>query len=242
MLSSIIPSCCIHSSDRQNRPSVSLSRRHFLSSLLAIPLLPEVISAREFSYDAYAPSYDSLDGLNSLTSRLGFTDQRLRLLSHASGATLETAVGTGVNLPYYPSSVSSLTALDSSSGMLRLAQERSPQVEFIQGDVQEMPFANDTFDTIVDTFSVCVFDDGYQAIKEMKRVVKPGGKILLLEHCRGDGAVGWYQDLVGDGVKKLSKGCKWNVDVMGMVKEAGLNVKACERSWGGTIVSIQCVK
>lgn len=135
-------------------------------------------------YERAASSYDK---------RLSFFDRTLLaggrqwVCSQASGDVLEIAIGTGLNLPYYPAEVS-LTGIDLSPAMLALAQRRAEElargVELEVGDAQALPFADASFDTVVSTLSLCTIPDEHTAISESYRVLRPGGSFLLLEHVR----------------------------------------------------------
>jgi ubiquinone/menaquinone biosynthesis C-methylase UbiE len=114
---------------------------------------------------------------------------------------LETAVGTGLNLPFYNFAVlQSLTAIDLSPGMLAQAQRRAQQlqmpVKLVQADVERLQdaLAGQKFDTIVDTFSLCVFPDPLAALHSMASSLRSNGSLLLLEHSRSKfGPLGLYQ-------------------------------------------------
>jgi ubiquinone/menaquinone biosynthesis C-methylase UbiE len=101
---------------------------------------------------------------------------------------LEVAVGTGLNLPCYPADVT-LTGLDLSAGMLDLARDRARglgrEVTLRQGSAHELPFADASFDTVVCTFGLCAIPDPAAAVGEMVRVLRPGGKLILVDHVAG---------------------------------------------------------
>lgn len=105
----------------------------------------------------------------------------------APGTLLELGVGTGKNIPYYPSTVEA-TALDISQGMLRRACRKAQQlrkkVKFELADLHQLPFEDATFDTVVGALVLCTVADPALALKETKRVLKPTGKLILLEHGR----------------------------------------------------------
>lgn len=109
--------------------------------------------------------------------------------AQAQGATLEVAVGTGINVPLYDPSIE-LTGIDLSSEMLEIARERigdaRPGVALHEADAQALPFPDDSFDSVVCTYSLCNIPDPYLAVGEMKRVVRPGGRIVLVDHIRSD--------------------------------------------------------
>ena len=132
-----------------------------------------------------APRYDK---------RIGFFERRLFGDEHrewactrASGKTLEVAVGTGLNLSLYPVDVD-LVGLDLSPEMLEIARRRSAElgrdVELREGDAHSLPFEDETFDSVICTYSLCNIPDPHRAVGEMKRVLRPQGKVILVDHIR----------------------------------------------------------
>jgi ubiquinone/menaquinone biosynthesis C-methylase UbiE len=111
---------------------------------------------------------------------------RRELLAGAYGDVLEIGFGTGLNLPYYSERVHKLTAVDPNSGMHRLAQKRIKQARIevdqhvLKGEL--LPFEDGTFDCVVSTFTLCSIEEVAQAVREVYRVLKAGGKFLFLEH------------------------------------------------------------
>ncbi len=123
---------------------------------------------------------------------IGFFERRIIGMSHrpwacsrATGHVLEVAVGTGLNLPHYPDGVS-LTGLDLTPEMLEIARRRAREigreVTLKEGDAHALPFADASFDTVVCTYSLCGIPDPNRALSEMKRVLRPGGKVILVDH------------------------------------------------------------
>jgi ubiquinone/menaquinone biosynthesis C-methylase UbiE len=116
-----------------------------------------------------------------------FSGWRKKLAGQAIGRTLEVGVGTGKNIPWYPEDVH-LTAIDFSPDMLRKARQKyddDPRViTFLEMDVQDMDFDNETFDTVVTSYVFCSVPDPAKGLKEIYRVLKPGGQLLMLEHVR----------------------------------------------------------
>ena len=133
-------------------------------------------------YDRIAPFYDTAERLMELR----FQPWRRSLLAALKGHTvLEVGVGTGKNLPYYPAGIA-LTGIDISSGMLEHAERKAKQLgltaSLVQADAQALPFPDHSFEAAVATFVLCSVPNPSQALREIQRVVVPGGQILLLEH------------------------------------------------------------
>jgi len=115
---------------------------------------------------------------------------RIEAVSCAKKKTLEVGVGTGKNLLYYKSEID-LTAIDFSSGMLGIAQHKYGKTKlkkltFKEMDVQNLSFDNNTFDTIISTFVFCTVPDPISGLKELRRVLKPSGKAIFLEHMKSN--------------------------------------------------------
>ncbi|HEY9378510.1 MAG TPA: class I SAM-dependent methyltransferase [Jiangellaceae bacterium] len=112
-------------------------------------------------------------------------DSRARLCGQTSGRTLEVAIGTGLNLGFYPPDVP-LIGVDFSAGMLTVAAQRAvaeqARVSLVQADAQRLPFGDATFDTVVSTLAMCAVPDQAAVIAEMHRVLVPGGRLLLVDH------------------------------------------------------------
>jgi len=133
-------------------------------------------------YDAMASQYDRA---MRVFERAFVGDGREWVCSQARGDVLEIAVGTGRNLPYYAADVR-LVGIDISPGMLEYARERERETDYdvdLQvGDAQALDFAEQSFDTVVSTLTMCTIPDYQRAISEAARVLRPGGRFLLLEH------------------------------------------------------------
>jgi ubiquinone/menaquinone biosynthesis C-methylase UbiE len=133
-------------------------------------------------WDRQAPRYDAR---TAGIERRWFAEGRRRLCSRAQGATLEVAIGTGANLPYYPDDAE-LTGVDWSGVMLETAGHRAASlgrdVRLQRADAMELPFPSSSFDTVVSTFAMCCVPDERAALAEAVRVLRPGGRLLLLDH------------------------------------------------------------
>jgi len=115
-------------------------------------------------------------------------DSRAWVCAQATGQTLEVAVGTGLNLPFYPPETE-LTGIDLSPAMLAMARQRAGQlgraVDLREADALALPFPDASFDTVVCTFSLCAIPGEQAAVREMTRVLRPGGLLLLADHIAG---------------------------------------------------------
>jgi len=133
-------------------------------------------------WDKHAGNYDRK---MAFWERRLFGDGRAWVCQQATGQVLEVAIGTGRNLPLYPPDVR-LTGIDFSPQMLQLARRRADQlgrqVDLRLGDAQALDLPDAAFDTVVCTLSLCAIPDQRRAIAEMKRVLRPGGRLLLLDH------------------------------------------------------------
>jgi ubiquinone/menaquinone biosynthesis C-methylase UbiE len=140
-------------------------------------------------WEKEAPTYDRRMGF---FERVLFGDGREWVCSRASGKVLEVAVGTGRNFTFYPQEVR-LTGIDLSPAMLEFARKKADELgldaDLREGNAQQLPFPDASFDTVVCTLSLCSIPDDRRAIAEMKRVLRPGGRLLLLDHIRSSSKV-----------------------------------------------------
>ena len=203
--------------------------------------MPVKLAAREISkkYDQFARWYDWVEGVPDL---LGVKWLRRRLLRNASGTVLEVAVGTGKNLRYYPRDCE-IIAGDLSGEMLKVARERaaklSKNVSFFMADTEALPFPDRSFDTVVSSLSTCTFPNPLTALREMGRVCRSEGRVLLLEHGRSTREwLGCWQDRHADNVAKRL-GCHWNREPLELVEQAGLKVVRAQRTFFGIFHQIE---
>lgn len=139
--------------------------------------------------DRIAPTVQELLG-RSLEKQPPVREVRTKLLADADGRVLEVGAGTGFNLPHYPDSVHELTITDELDGMLRRAERRAGEagrnVTTARAPVESLPFEDGSFDTVVASFLLCSVVDQDRALAEIRRVLRPGGRYLFLEHVRSD--------------------------------------------------------
>jgi ubiquinone/menaquinone biosynthesis C-methylase UbiE len=150
---------------------------------------------------------------------------RKQHFAKATGAVLDVGCGTGENFEFL-NGAGPITALDLSTEMVEEASRRAGQlrreVSLLAGDAQRLPFPDDRFDTVVSAFSSCTFPDYAAAFREMDRVTRPGGRILLLEHGRSSvGLIARRQDRNLERVCERSA-CRNNRDVLADLAQAGL--------------------
>ncbi|MHB1127261.1 MAG: class I SAM-dependent methyltransferase [Bacillota bacterium] len=153
---------------------------------------------------------------------------RKRALSYASGKVLEVGVGTGKNLAYYPKDCQ-VTGIDFSPGMLARARKKAQMapvpVQLLEMDAQSMDFPDNSFDTVVATCVFCSVPDPIQGLREVRRVCKQGGKIILLEHVRSENPViGRLMDILNP-VSLYIIGSNINRPTVDNVLQAGIQLQ-----------------
>jgi ubiquinone/menaquinone biosynthesis C-methylase UbiE len=156
--------------------------------------------------------------------------QREKVVPGASGEVLEIGIGSGLNLPYYSAErVSRLVGLDPSERSWELAgaaAEALPfPVEFIGLPSEQIPLPDASMDTVVVTYSLCTIPDPKQALKDMRRVLRPEGRLLFCEHARApDAGVVKWQNRVNGIWKRLAGGCHLNRDILELIEGAGFSI------------------
>ncbi len=148
--------------------------------------------------------------------------RRRALLANAYGDVLEIGFGTGLNLPFYPEGVRKITTVDPNVGMHSLARKRikKTKIEVDQRVLsgEQLPFHNDTFDCVVSTYTLCSIAGVAQALAEVFRVLKPGGRFLFLEHgLSPEPNVQKWQRRLNWLEMCLADGCRLDRDIRGLV-------------------------
>jgi len=159
---------------------------------------------------------------------------RTKLVAPAQGRILEVGAGTGFNLPHYPADATDLTLTDGLAGMLSRAQKRAAKLDrtvtTTTASVEALPFEDKTFDTVVGSLLLCSVDDQDTALGEIRRVLKPGGQYLFLEHVRSDDPkVAKKQDSLEGIWTALCFGCHPNRDTLPRI-ESTFEVAELEQS------------
>lgn len=191
------------------------------------------------AYDRLAGWYDWLEVVPEL---LGARTLRRELMRRATGRVLEVAVGTGRNLSHYPPGTE-VVGVDFSFEMIRRAREAAAgeevEARFALMDAERLAVRDGGFDTVTSSMTLCTFPEPGRALREMERALKPGGRILLVEHGRSEhGWIARYQDRTEE---KLAGrvGCHWNREPLEIVRAAGLDVVDHDRKFLGVFHMIE---
>jgi SAM-dependent methyltransferase len=168
------------------------------------------------------------------TEKAGLRAFRERLLAGASGDVLEIGGGTGLNLSCYGPAVRSLTITEPQPPMLRRLEravhEHRPDAKVLRAPAEDLPFDDHSFDVAVSTLVLCGVDDQPRALRELRRVLRPGGELLFIEHVRaGDPATARRQDRV-NWLNRLVAGCDCNRPTLETLGSAGFTVTEVEHT------------
>lgn len=161
--------------------------------------------------------------------------QRRLALAPARGRALEIGFGTGLNLPHYPEAVTSLAAVDPARMMADRVRERIDQarmpVEQINVDASgRLPFDDESFDSVITTWTLCSIKEIDAALREMRRVLKPDGRFIFLEHgLSDDSRVQRRQNFLNPLHKLIAGGCNINRPVNALIEAAGLRIDSLDR-------------
>ncbi len=161
--------------------------------------------------------------------------QRMKVIPQAQGNVLEIGIGTGLNMRFYDRArVKTIVGVDPALRLHRLAVKRSQQagldVKIIGLSAERIPVEDASFDTVVCTYTLCTIADPIMALKEMRRALKPGGKLLFSEHGKApDENVLRWQTRLQPFWKKVAGGCMLDRDIPSLLEEAGFNPNAQSR-------------
>lgn len=178
-------------------------------------------------YDKRAATYDRTVGRGE---RLVLGDLRRRFGAHLRGKTLEVAVGSGLNLPYYSGAVTYAVGVDLSAGMLAQARRRAADlgraIDFAQMDGQRLGFPDGTFDTVAISLALCTVPDPSAALREMARVCRPDGSIVMLEHVLSPvGPVAMLERLLSP-LQERFIGCHLDRTTIDLATELGFRIES----------------
>ena len=160
------------------------------------------------------------------------TQQRKKVVPLAKGHVLEIGFGSGLNLGFYdPAKVQHLWGLDPSAALWQMAETAGVQfeVEFLQASAESIPLAKASADTILVTYTLCSVPDVIKALKDMRRVLKPGGELLFCEHgVAPDANVRKWQDRLNPIWSKLAGGCNLNRPIPALLEQGGFKVQTVD--------------
>lgn len=167
--------------------------------------------------------------MNSAMSEKILQELRPKVLSEAKGEVLEIGFGSGLNLPFYPKTVTHLTAVDINPGMEKLARKviaASPvKVEYLLINGEKLPFPAATFDTVVSTWTLCSIEHVDQALSEIRRVLKPDGKFIFIEHgLSKDSSVQKWQNRLNGLQRKMAGNCHLNRPIGALIEGQGFKI------------------
>jgi len=174
------------------------------------------------------------DRMIAKAEKAGLGDLRKGLLADASGDVLEIGGGTGANLTYYGPAVESLTVTEPDPPMLRRlqrrAREHAPSARVLRAPAEDLPFDDATFDTVVSTLVLCGVDDQPRALRELHRVLRPGGRLMFMEHVRSDDPrLARFQDRM-NGLNRFVVCCDCNRPTLQTIEAEGFEVTRLERT------------
>ncbi len=162
------------------------------------------------------------------------TKRRAVVVPQASGRVLEIGIGSGLNLPFYSPAVTKLTAVEPSAKLCAMSRQKiralAFPVELVQRSAEELPLDDRSIDTVVITWVLCSIPDPLRALREMRRVLTPGGRMLFVEHgLAPDRGVRRWQERVNPIWRRISGGCNMNRAIEELVCGAGFRIAALQR-------------
>jgi ubiquinone/menaquinone biosynthesis C-methylase UbiE/DNA-binding CsgD family transcriptional regulator len=166
--------------------------------------------------------------------KAGLRAYREGVLADANGRVLEIGGGTGANLRFYGPAVESLTLTEPETPMLRRlerkARAQAPAATVLRAPAEDLPFDDDTFDVAVSTLVLCGVNDQPRALRELRRVLRPGGQLLFIEHVRStDPELARFQDRM-NGINRFVVGCDCNRPTLDSLQEAGFTITQVEHT------------
>jgi ubiquinone/menaquinone biosynthesis C-methylase UbiE len=189
------------------------------------------------NHSIFAAVYERLSRSGSESSFM--EPLRKEIIAQARGIVLEIGAGTGLNFALYsPELVKQVEAVEPDSAMLRYARRRlntaHVPITLTQAPVESLPFADGTFDSAVATLVFCSVTDPMHGLSEIRRVLKPGGILLLIEHVRAQGAIAQQlQNIITPVSKSMAGNCHWNRDTESNVINANFEIENRRDAGGG---------
>lgn len=175
--------------------------------------------------------------------RRKLSEVRANLVNRGSGKLLELGSGSGINFPLYQG-YEEVTAIEPNKLMrersLKKIEQANVPITLVAASAEELPFADNTFDTVVGTLVLCTIPNPQKALKEIQRVCKPDGRVLFLEHVRLTNKIlATLQDFLTPSWKKLCDGCHLNRDSLGIIRSSGLQIQRVQGFAGALFLTIE---
>jgi ubiquinone/menaquinone biosynthesis C-methylase UbiE len=161
---------------------------------------------------------------------------RNRVVSGATGRVLEVGIGSGLNLPFYGDKEAQIIGLEPSPTLLGMANEaaRKSQIplRLVEGTAEAIPIENQSVDAVVTTWTMCCIPEIQTALQEMRRILRPSGRLLFVEHGRApEPGVRWLQDHLTPAWKHLSGGCHLNRAIEELIENAGFRMERLDKGY-----------
>jgi ubiquinone/menaquinone biosynthesis C-methylase UbiE len=161
---------------------------------------------------------------------------RERVVSRAEGRVLEIGIGSGLNLPFYGTRVEQIIGLEPAARLLEMAQGRAGRskqpVTFVAGSAEAIPLDDHSIDTVVTTWTLCSIPDAVGALKEMRRVLRPGGQLLFVEHgLAPEDNIQRWQNRLTPLWKRIGGGCHLNRPIRTLIESAGFDITSLDTGY-----------
>jgi ubiquinone/menaquinone biosynthesis C-methylase UbiE len=165
------------------------------------------------------------DRMAAASEREGLADRRRKLLTHARGRVLEVGAGTGINLEHYPDEIEELVLVEPEPAMARKLDRRLREIgrraQIVEAGAEALPFPDASFDTVVCTLVLCSVEHAPRALIELRRVLRPGGSLLFLEHVRSDDpGTARLQNRINPVWRFATNGCNCNRPTLSLIEDA----------------------
>src|SRR5579859_1830636 len=218
------------------------ARTSIMTSTAKARARPTPTARQKQVWDKAARGYDKQI---AFFERHQFSGGREWLGARARGRVLEVAIGTGRNLPHYPADAT-VTGIELSPAMLAIARQRAAglgrDVDLREGDAEHLPSADASFDTVVCALSLCTIPSPVAAVGEMRRVLGPGGRLLLLDHISSTWPPVYAAQWLVERLTIRAAGEHFTRRALPLVQAAGFQIVETERLKAGTVERIHAVK